>query len=136
LGAIRDAGVRSYAMVRKGFTAFANNDVIMAKITPCMENGKAALARGLQNGIGFGSTEFHVLRSMGAVLPDYIYYFIRQESFRRAAENEMTGSVGQKRVPVDFLSAAEIPVPPLAEQVRIVNLLNQLVVDTRSVHNR
>src|SRR5437016_131752 len=56
LGAIRDAGVRSYAMVRKGFTAFANNDVIMAKITPCMENGKAALARGLQNGIGFGST--------------------------------------------------------------------------------
>ncbi len=136
LGAIRDAGARPYATVRKGFTAFANNDVIMAKITPCMENGKAALTRDLQNGIGFGSTEFHVLRSMGAVLPEYIYYFIRQESFRRAAENEMTGSVGQKRVPADFINNAEIPLPPFVEQERIVNLLNQLVIDTRSVRDR
>jgi len=78
LGAITGAETRPFSRVRKGFTAFANNDVIMAKITPCMENGKAAVARDLRNGVGFGSTEFHVLRSTGLVLPEYIYYFIRQ----------------------------------------------------------
>jgi type I restriction enzyme S subunit len=136
LGAITRAEIRPFSKVRKGFTAFANNDVIMAKITPCMENGKAALAQDLQNNLGFGSTEFHVLRSMGAALPQYIYHFIRQESFRRAAENEMTGSVGQKRVPADFLSNAEIPLPPLAEQERIISLLNETAVDTRSVRDK
>jgi type I restriction enzyme, S subunit len=136
LGAITGAKIRPFSRVRKGFTAFANNDVIIAKITPCMENGKAAVARDLPNGVGFGSTEFHVLRSTGSVLPNYIYHFIRQDSFRRAAENEMTGSVGQKRVPVDFINDAEIPLPPLAEQERIVNVLNHVVIDTRSVRNR
>ncbi|MBZ5489885.1 MAG: restriction endonuclease subunit S [Acidobacteriia bacterium] len=136
LGAITKAEKRPFVKVRKGYTAFRDNDVLMAKITPCMENGKAAVARGLENGLGFGSTEFHVFRSNGAILPDYLYHFIRQDSFRRSAENEMTGSVGQKRVPVDFLEETSIPVPPLPEQERIIQKLNQLVNNTRLVRNR
>jgi type I restriction enzyme S subunit len=127
-GVITSPQVRRFSDVRKGFTAFRNGDVIMAKITPCMENGKAAIASGLTNGLGFGSTEFHVLRSTGAVLAGLVYYFIRQESFRRAAESEMTGSVGQKRVPVEFLRFSEIPLPPFAEQERIVAKVGELLV--------
>jgi len=88
--------------VAKGFTSFAENDVLFAKITPCMENGKAAIARGLTNQVGFGSTEFHVLRCREAVLPEYIYYFVRQPRFRDIAKRFFTGSGGQQRVPTDF----------------------------------
>ena len=119
-GAITAPLFRAFADVRKGFTSFANEDVIVAKITPCFENGKAALCRGLTNGLGFGSTEFHVLRSNGAVLPEYIFHFVRQDSFRREGESNMTGSVGQKRVPAEWVKNVEIPIPPLAEQRRIV----------------
>jgi type I restriction enzyme, S subunit len=107
-GAITKPEARPFGKVRKGYTSFREDDVIMAKITPCMENGKAAIARALHNGLGFGSTEFHVFRSNGAILPDFLYHFIRQESFRKAAEHEMTGSVGQKRVPASFLDSVEI----------------------------
>ena len=98
----------------------------MAKITPCMENGKAAVARKLENSLGFGSTEFHVFRSNGAALPEYIFQYIRQESYRRDAESEMTGSVGQKRVPVRFLEQTVLPLPPLPEQKRIVRAVGDL----------
>lgn len=135
-GAITSPQERRFSDVRKGFTAFRNRDVIMAKITPCMENGKAAIASGLTNGLGFGSTEFHVLRSTGAVLPEFVYFFIRQGSFRRAAESEMTGSVGQKRVPVAFLRFAEIPLPPLAEQKRIVAKVKELLARVDAARER
>lgn len=125
-GAITQPVDRPYAEVAKGFTAFRDGDVIMAKITPCMENGKAAIACGLTNGLGFGSTEFHVLRPTDRVRAEYVYYFIRQESFRQAAEMEMTGSVGQKRVPADYIENAEIPLPSLAEQKRIVEAIERL----------
>ncbi len=108
----------------------------MAKITPCMENGKAAVARSLRNGLAFGSTEFHVLRSNGSVEPDYLFHFIRQESFRKAAEAEMTGSVGQKRVPASFLEEAEIPLPPLAEQERIVAKVEELLARVNAARER
>jgi type I restriction enzyme, S subunit len=127
-GAITAPQERPFSDVRRGFTSFQDDDVIMAKITPCMENGKIAIARGLLNGLGFGSTEFHVLRSKGAVLPEYVYHFIRQESFRRSAEREMTGSVGQKRVPVSFLEDTDMPVPPKEEQERIVESIEQLLI--------
>lgn len=135
-GAIKAPQTRAFAEVRKGFTSFRNNDVIMAKITPCMENGKAAIARNLTNGLGFGSTEFHVLRPTMAVLPEYIYSFIRQESYRRAAESEMTGSVGQKRVPESFLELTDFLLPPLAEQVRIVKKLTELLNNVKACGER
>ncbi len=135
-GTIARPEVRPFSTVRKGYTAFTDGDVIMAKITPCMENGKAAIARNLVNGLGFGSTEFHVFRSHGAVLPEYVYHYLRQASFRQAAEGEMTGSVGQKRVPRGFLESARLPVPPLAEQMRIVALLEQLLARLDSCRDR
>ena len=86
------------------------------------------------NGLGFGSTEFHVLRSTEAVLPEFVYHFIRQESYRKAAEDEMTGSVGQKRVPQSFLEATEVPLPPLSEQIRIVTRLTELLTALKTSH--
>ena len=138
-GTISSPQVRPLSEVRKGYTAFKQGDVIMAKITPCMENGKAAIVRELENGLGFGSTEFHVLRPNGVATAEYLYHYIRQQSFRRAAEAEMTGSVGQRRVPADFLRDAPIPIPPIEEQQRIAAKLDDLlgrVAATRERLNR
>lgn len=122
-GAIQDRQERPFFDVRKGYTAFRDGDVLFAKITPCMENGKAAIATGLVGGLGFGSTEFHVLRAKETVLPEWLFYFVRQPSFRREAKRNFTGTAGQQRVPTTFLSSVAIPVPPLTEQRRIVDLL-------------
>jgi len=124
-GNIARPEVRQYSQVTKGYTPFRENDVLFAKITPCMQNGKAAIARNLRGGVGFGSTEFHVLRPTPAVTPEWVFAFIRQPSFRSAAEASFTGSAGQQRVPADFLKRIPIPVPPLAEQERIVELLDE-----------
>lgn len=128
-GSILTPSLRPFGEVRKGFTAFRDGDVIFAKITPCMENGKSAIGRGLTNGLGFGSTEFHVLRPTPVVLAEYVHFFVRQESFRRAAAEEMTGSVGQKRVPASYLESVSIPLPPLAEQKRIVAEIERLLAE-------
>lgn len=109
-----------YKKVKKGYTKFQNNDVLFAKITPCMENGKSCVVRDLIQGVGFGSTEFHVLRCHAGMLPEYVFYFVVQKAFRSKAISFMTGAVGQKRVPADYLRDCEIPVPTLAEQERIV----------------
>lgn len=135
-GTIRTPSVRSFGEVKKGFTSFRDGDVILAKITPCMENGKAAVVGGMLNGLGFGSTEFHVFRPTGAVLPEYLFHFLRQESFRRNAADEMTGSVGQKRVPAEFLTGVELPVPPLAEQWRIVTGVGRVLDKVSSARAR
>lgn len=107
----------------KGYTPFSENDVLFAKITPCMENGKVAIARSLKNFKGFGSTEFHVFRPCKEVIAEWIFYCLRNPLFRKYAEANMTGSAGQKRVPVHFFDRAGIPVPPLSEQKRVVSLL-------------
>lgn len=116
--------VRYGDVKKKSLTRFQENDVLFAKITPCMENGKIAKAQGLTGGRALGSTEFHVLRSRGSVLPEYLMHFLLQRGVRRAAERHMTGAVGQRRVPRPYLAGLEIPVPPLAEQHRIVAKLN------------
>jgi type I restriction enzyme, S subunit len=120
-GEIDGAQVRSFSEVKKGFTYFAEGDVIFAKITPCMQNGKSAVAVGLENGIGFGSTEFHVIRPNNErILAEWIWHFVRQPAFRAEGIRYLRGAVGQQRVPVDYLANARIPLPTLAEQRRIV----------------
>jgi hypothetical protein len=114
---------RPYKEVAKGYTSFAENDVLLAKITPCMENGKCAIARGLRNGIGFGSTEFHIVRGTPQILPEWIYYYWRLPSTRELAERNMTGTAGQKRVLFNFLESLPIPVPPINKQRDLSHLL-------------
>lgn len=110
------------AEVAKGYTRFQENDVIWAKITPCMQNGKSAVAYNLQGGIGFGSTEFHVIRSRdcSAILPEYIWILLRLDSVKKLAMKYFVGSAGQQRVPTTFLKDLIIPLPPLAVQKHII----------------
>ena len=130
-GAIVAAESRPIDEVWRGYKRFAEGDVIFARITPCMENGKAAIATGLLNGIGLGSTEFHVLRPTGVVSAEWIYHSVRQQSFRNEAAREMTGTAGQLRVPKSFMEEATIPLPPLAEQQRIVAKMEVLFAQSR-----
>lgn len=118
-GAIENSEIKPFREVKKGYTYFAENDVLFAKITPCMENGKHAIAQNLIDGIGFGSTEFHVIRAKERVIPEWIHFYLRQNSTLIEAANHFTGSVGQQRVPDTFLANLEIPLPPLSEQVAI-----------------
>ena len=124
-GAITVRVERPLKEVKKGYTSFEDGDVLFAKITPCMENGKVALAHNLTNGIGRGSTEFHVLRPGKKVLSEYIYHFLRQPRLREKAKKSFTGTAGQQRVPKSFIQNVLIPLPPLGEQSRIVNILNR-----------
>ena len=124
-GHIDVSQVRPLSEVRRGYTVFRDGDVLFAKITPCMENGKSAVARGLSSGIGFGSTEFHVLRPREGVDADLLRYFLAQKSYRDAARSSMTGTAGQLRVPAAYLSNTLYPLPPLAEQRRIVAAIEE-----------
>ena len=119
-GRMDASGARPFGEVKKGYTVFREGDVLFAKITPCMENGKMAVARGLRNGVGCGSTELHVLRPRPGVDPHYVYHFVSSARFRAEAAHHMKGAVGQKRVPAAFLERCEIPLPDLGDQRRIV----------------
>ncbi len=131
-GTIKTPEILPLGKARKGHTQFIENDVIFARITPCMENGKAAIAKNLENGLGFGSTEFHVIRSPDEILPEYIFYFVRQESFRNKASAHFTSTVGQMRVPKVFMIAISIPLPPLPEQHRIVAKLEAFLAQVNT----
>lgn len=103
---------RSLAEVRSGsYTYFANDDIILAKITPCMENGKCALASDLTNGIGYGSSEFHVFRCSEKIDKGYLFALLNREDVRYCAQKSMTGKSGHRRVPESFYASMEIPVP-------------------------
>ncbi|TWU41880.1 restriction endonuclease subunit S [Novipirellula artificiosorum] len=124
-GDVTPNGSRHLGDVMKGYTYFENGDVIVAKITPCMENGKAAFVDNLPHQIGFGSTEFHVLRPSDSVDGRYLFYMVWNSKFRNEAEGNMTGSAGQKRVPKAFFDRFVIPLPPLSEQKRIADILDK-----------
>lgn len=111
----------------KTYSVFREGDVLFAKITPCMENGKGCIAHGLLNGYGAGSTEFIVLRPDSRLLMNkWLYYFLSQQNFRQECKQHMTGSAGQKRVPPKYLGSCSIPVPSISEQQRIVARIEEL----------
>ena len=125
-GKIDCSDIRPYKEVRKGFTYFAENDVLFAKITPCMENGKGAVARGLENGIGSGSTEFHVLRPIaGKSNPYWLYIITMFDTFRVGARKVMTGTGGQLRVPIGYLNDYSISLPPIELQNSFEEFVHQ-----------
>lgn len=124
-GIVTSADV-SFGSVKLGFTRFAEGDVIFAKITPCMENGKGAFAIGLTSGIGCGSTEFHVLRAKGENCGGFIYQVAQSREFRQKAETSMSGSAGQQRVPSDFFKEHPVYIPTPPEQRRIAEILSTL----------
>lgn len=128
--------IRPLGEVRKGYTHFSDDDVLFAKITPCMENGKGGVASGLTSGLGCGTTELVVMRSLGGVDPHLLYRFLAQPSVRREAKENFTGTAGQARVPVSFLENLELPLAPLAEQQRIVAKLEQVLNKVESCQRR
>lgn len=112
--------------VSQGYTYFQNKDVIIAKITPCFENGKGALCSNLHNTIGFGSTEFHVIRVISnKTIPEFTYYLTKSTRFTNLGSSELYGVAGQKRVPESFLSNYVTGIPPLPEQQKIAQFLDQ-----------
>jgi type I restriction enzyme S subunit len=136
----KEMQTRPFGEVRKGYTHFADGDVLFAKITPCMENGKAAIARNLVNGIGCGTTELHVLRPEAGIPPEFIYHYIHQESFRERAAASMTGTAGQlTTLPITNKSRfeqIEIPLTSLPEQQEIVRRVEALFKFADEVEKR
>jgi type I restriction enzyme S subunit len=126
-GEIDPSLTKKYDEVKTGFTYFAEGDVLFAKITPCMENGKGAVAKGLCNGIGFGSTEFHVLRPINGRTNSYwIYTLTSFPQFRTDAASNMIGSAGQRRVPATFLENYRVSVPPIELQNQFADFVAQV----------
>jgi type I restriction enzyme S subunit len=120
---------KRFKEVKKGYTPFVDGDLIFAKITPCMENGKIAIVQGLKNGMGFGSTEFHVIRLSKIIPGKFFFYFLVREELRKDAKRNMTGSAGQLRVSTSYMQQIIFPLPPLPEQRAIVSKIEQLFSD-------
>jgi type I restriction enzyme S subunit len=120
---------RNWIEISKGYTHFANDDVGLAKITPCFENSKSCVFRDLPNGIGAGTTELHIFRDVTkTIVPAYVWIWIKSPEFLLEGERRMTGSAGQKRVPKDYFALKPFPLPPLPEQKRIVAKVDELMV--------
>lgn len=120
--------LRTWGEIKKGFTHFKDGDVVMAKITPCFQNGKAAAMTDLAGGIGAGTTELHVFRrSSSQVLPGFVLIYLKSPGFVARGVVRMTGSAGQRRVPSDYFAKSPFPLPPLAEQKRIVAKVDELM---------
>jgi type I restriction enzyme S subunit len=120
--------IRPWGEIRKGYTHVADGDVAVAKITPCFQNGKSAVFSGLPGGLGAATTELHVLRpAPDGVLPEYLLIYLRSPGFVKAGVGSMTGTAGQQRVPRDYFSASPFPLPPRAEQCRIVARVDELM---------
>lgn len=118
--------VREFHEVKNGYTSFKEGDVLFAKITPCMQNGKGAHLTGLKNGVGFGSTEFHVLRPKSSGNSCFIYHLTLSKKFRLVSESYFSGSAGQQRVAKNVFYQYHVPLPPLPEQRRIAAVLSTI----------
>jgi type I restriction enzyme S subunit len=117
--------VKPLSSVAGSYTYFADGDVLLAKITPCFENGKLGIAKDLSNGIGFGSSEFMVFRPCENLDKEYLYYYLSRPDFRIEGAERMGGAVGQQRVQKEFIENYPIPFPQLPEQQRIVGILDE-----------
>lgn len=126
-GKITNPQIKFLGEVKSGYTNFFEGDVVFAKITPCMENGKSAVIEKLVNDIGYGTTEFFVLRCNKEIFNRFLYHLVRSKKFRTEAKEVMAGAVGQQRVPKKFLSDYKISLPSLAEQKEIVHVLDSLL---------
>lgn len=128
--AVREKGgistdlTRPAGVVRQGYTGFADGDVVVAKITPCFENGKGSIVHGMVGGVGFGTTELHVLRSTRAD-PRWLFYVTQSHSFMSHGEGSMYGAGGQKRVPPDFIRNYKVVTPPVSAQRAIADFLDR-----------
>lgn len=122
--------------VKSGFTYFERGDVLVAKITPCFENGKGCHTETLSTDIGFGSTEFHVLRATDNSDSKFIYYWSNRNVFRKSLESEMVGSAGHRRVPLSAIAKYTIPVPPKEEQTAIATILSDMDAEIQALEQR
>jgi restriction endonuclease S subunit len=120
-------------LIGRGFTPFQENDILFAKITPCMENGKGAIAKDLMNGVGFGSTEFHVLRAKESNDTNFCFYLSKMDLFRKLAERLMTGSAGQKRVQPEFFEQYQFHAPNPKERIEIGKVMNMLEIKKEQI---
>ena len=118
--------VRPWREIKTGYTHFAEGDVGLAKITPCFENGKSTVFRGLMGGIGAGTTELHIVRPV-LLSADYILIYLKSSLYIASGIPRMTGTAGQKRVPSEYFTQSPFPLPPLAEQHRIVAKVDELM---------
>jgi type I restriction enzyme S subunit len=125
-GVAHEHEIRRWNDIKKGYTHFADGDVAVAKITPCFENGKSTVFRNLTGGIGSGTTELHVVRPL-FVSPDYLLVFLKSPHFIKTGIPRMTGTAGQKRVPTEYFAYSPFPLPPIAEQRRIVAKVDELM---------
>lgn len=136
-GKIINLQERKLNQVKTGYTFFQESDVLVAKITPCTENGKGALVGKLKRNIGFGSTEFFVLRANeNKILPRILFHFTQSKNFRLDAEKNMTGTSGHRRVPKSFIENFKIPLPPLSEQHKIVAKIEAIEAKITALENQ
>ncbi|MFA5859073.1 MAG: restriction endonuclease subunit S [Elusimicrobiota bacterium] len=119
--------------VEGNYTYFANEDVLLAKITPCFENGKLGIARNLKNGIGFGSSEYIVFRTNKDLAPEFLYYYLSRNEFRQEGAKRMMGAVGHKRVSKEFIENSVIPFPDISKQRHIITKLDVLSTEIKKL---
>lgn len=132
-GTITEPQTRKLGEVKTGFTNFSEGDVVFAKITPCMENGKSAIIGKLVNDMGYGTTEFYVMRCSDRLLNGYLYHLVRSKHFRDEAKSVMTGAVGQQRVPKSFLEEYELKLPSIEEQEEILKIVDGMLCKEHQV---
>ena len=123
---------RKWGSIKTGFTHFADGDVAVAKISPCLENRKSIVLRDLPNGIGAGTTELHVFRS-SVVVPEYALYFFKSEYFISKCVGTFNGVVGQQRVGKNIIEEIQIPIPPIDEQTKIVSTIETIFTQLNTI---